>query len=56
MEDTNNLLEYFHKLNQARLCADLHGKHIIETEAKRVKGEILFYESMRGGEGVSNWN
>jgi len=42
----DKLLKYFHRLNQARLCANLRGKRVIAVETKRVKDEILFYESM----------
>lgn len=54
----DKLLKYFHTLNQARLCADLRGERVIKVEAERVKGEILFYESMKNRqvENENSWN
>ena len=41
----NDLLKYFHRLNQARLHSDLRGARFVRVEAKRVREKILFSES-----------
>ena len=41
-------LRYFHKLSQARLCADTEGLRVLEIERGRIKEKILFNQSREG--------
>ena len=43
---TNNLLRYFDLLCRAKHVADPVGLELLENELRRIKGKVLFFESL----------